>query len=213
MGARPSPQSPASIQTTTSSVAGLPWIVMTSVLCRGRSVENRPGMPSTWSKWPCVSKSRSSLLKPAPPRSNWRCVPFPQSTMMRCPPASTRRPGWLRSADGTLAEVPRNVRSNIVGPVLSVLAANCHAAGVQAYYISDQRRSPRPRLKKPLLVFLLLVFVPIFASPHDIYGWEAVAETGRPRTDRAPASCLRRPRTPTPWSRVFAALTTGSPDD
>src|SRR4029077_3295191 len=103
-----------------------PWIVMTSVLCRSRSVENKPGIPSTWSKWPCVNKSRSSLLKPAPLRSNWRCVPSPQSTMMRWPPASTRRPGWLRSADGTLAEVPRNVRSNIVGPVLSVVAANCH---------------------------------------------------------------------------------------
>src|ERR1700686_865695 len=128
MGARPSPQSPASIRTTTSSVPGLPWIVMTSVLCRSRSVENRPGMPSTWSKWPCVNKSRSSLLKPAPLRSNWRCVPSPQSTMMRWPPASTRRPGWLRSAEGTLAEVPRNVRSNIDGPVLSVVAANCHGA-------------------------------------------------------------------------------------
>jgi hypothetical protein len=31
-------------------------------------------MPSTWSKWPCVSKSRSSLLKPAPLRSNWRAA-------------------------------------------------------------------------------------------------------------------------------------------
>jgi TolB-like protein len=93
MGARPSPQSPASIRTTTSSVPGLPWIVMTSDLCRSRSVENRPGMPSTWSTWPCVSKSRSSLPKPAPLRSNWRCVPSPQSTMMRWLPASTRRPG------------------------------------------------------------------------------------------------------------------------
>jgi len=70
MGARPSPQSPASIRTDDVERPGLPWIVMTSVLCRGRSVENRPGMPSTWSKWPCVSKSRSSLLKPAPLRSN-----------------------------------------------------------------------------------------------------------------------------------------------
>src|ERR1700733_14317302 len=113
MGARPSPQRPASIRTTTSSVPGLPWIVMASVLCRSRSVENRPGMPSTWSKWACVSKSRSSLLKPAPLLSSWRCVPSPQSIMMRCPPASTRSPGWLRSAEGTLADVPRKVRSNI----------------------------------------------------------------------------------------------------
>jgi hypothetical protein len=29
----------------------------------------------------------------------------------------------LRFAEGTLAEVPRNVKSNIVGPVLSVVAA------------------------------------------------------------------------------------------
>ena len=34
----------------------------------------------------------------------------------------------MRFAEGTLAEVPRNVRSNIVGPVLSVVAANCHGA-------------------------------------------------------------------------------------
>jgi len=62
---------------------GLPWIVMTSALCRSRSVENRPGMPSTWSKWACVSKSRSSLLKPAALLSSWRCVPSPQSIMIR----------------------------------------------------------------------------------------------------------------------------------
>jgi hypothetical protein len=30
------------------------------------------------------------------------------------PPASTRRSEWFRSADGTLADVPRKVRSNIV---------------------------------------------------------------------------------------------------
>src|SRR5580693_3353742 len=66
--------------------------------------------------------------EPAPLRSNWRCVPSPQSIMMRCPPASTRSPGWLRSAEGTLAEVPRNVRSNMVGPVLAVVAADCHGA-------------------------------------------------------------------------------------
>src|SRR5262249_16574652 len=35
-----------------SRVPGLPWIVITSVLCRSRKVENRPGMPSTWSKGP-----------------------------------------------------------------------------------------------------------------------------------------------------------------
>ena len=154
MGARPSPQSPASIRTTTSSVPGLPWIVMTSVLCCSRSVENRPGMPSTWSKWPCVSKSRSSLLKPAPLRSNWRCVPSPQSTMTRRPPASSRRPGWLRSADGTLAEVPRKVRSNMIGCMPHPFGrAGCHGAGVQAYYISGERlpdrSSARPTLKRP----------------------------------------------------------------
>ena len=161
MGARPSPQSPASIRTTTSSVLGLPWIVMTSVLCRSRSVENRPGMPSTWSKWPCVSKSRSSLLKPAPLRSNWRCVPSPQSTMMRWPPASTRRPGWLRSAEGTLAEVPRKVRSNMIEcmyyPLVgqAAMARACKRTISRANVTSRARRTcalrrlpgsrPRPR--------------------------------------------------------------------
>src|SRR5690242_434309 len=32
---------------------------------------------------------------------------------MRLPAASSRSAGWLRSADGTLAEVPRNVRANM----------------------------------------------------------------------------------------------------
>jgi hypothetical protein len=112
IGARPSPHRPASIRTTTSRVPRLPWIVIASALCRSRSVEKRPGMPSTWSKWPWVNRIRSRRRKPAPPRSNWRCVPSPQSTRMRWLPASTR-PGWLRSADGTLAEVPKKVSANI----------------------------------------------------------------------------------------------------
>src|SRR6516164_2106300 len=45
-----------------------------------------------------------------------RCVHSPQSTSMPLLPASTRRPGWLRSADGTLAEVPRKVSVNILAP-------------------------------------------------------------------------------------------------
>src|ERR1700721_2944914 len=89
---------------------------LTSAVCCNRRVESSPGMPSTWSKWPCVSSSRSSLRKPAPLRSNCRWVPSPQSTRMRLPPASTRRPGWLRSAEGTLADVPRKVRSNMPAP-------------------------------------------------------------------------------------------------
>src|SRR5205085_7612634 len=64
---------------------------------------------------PWVNKRRSSRRKPAPLRSNWRCVPSPQSTRMRWLPASIRMPGWLRSADGTLADVPRKVRANIRG--------------------------------------------------------------------------------------------------
>jgi hypothetical protein len=60
-----------------------------------------------------LRRDRSSRRKPAPLRSNWRCVPSPQSTGMRWPLDSTRRPGWLRSADGTLADVPRNVRADI----------------------------------------------------------------------------------------------------
>jgi len=59
--------------------------------------------------------------------------------MMRWPPASTRRPGWSRSAEGTLAELPRKVRSNIVLPVLSVVAASCHGALKQS--IDENRLS------------------------------------------------------------------------
>src|ERR1700733_5286374 len=86
---------------------------MTSALCCKRRVESSPGMPSTWSKWRAVRIILSSLRNPAPLRSNCRWVPSPQSTRMRSPPASTRRPGWLRSAEGTLADVPRKVRSNM----------------------------------------------------------------------------------------------------
>jgi hypothetical protein len=45
----------------------------------------------------------------------------------------------LRSADGTLAEVPRKVRSNIVEQVLSIVAANCHGALKQS--IDENRLS------------------------------------------------------------------------
>jgi hypothetical protein len=53
----------------------------------------RPGMPSTWSKWPCVNKSRSSLRKPTSLRSNWRCVCY-------CHPGKAGGPpmvGWRKS--------------------------------------------------------------------------------------------------------------------
>jgi len=58
-------------------------IVIRSELSRSRSVENRPGIPRTWSKWLCVNSSRFNLRNPAPLRSSWRCVPSPQSTITR----------------------------------------------------------------------------------------------------------------------------------
>src|SRR5882757_8578827 len=72
----------------------------------GALPQPQPGMPSTWSKWPCVSKSRSSLLKPTLLRSNWRCVPSPQSTMMRwppdgCAPLTARWPRFRGRSDRT----------------------------------------------------------------------------------------------------------------
>jgi acyl carrier protein len=42
-----------------------------------------------------------------------KASPSPQSTRMGWLPASIRRPGWLRPAEGTLAEVPRKVSANI----------------------------------------------------------------------------------------------------
>src|SRR5450631_3426392 len=72
--------------------------------------------------------------------------------MMRWPPASTRRPGWLRSADGTLAEVPRKVRSNMIERWFHPFgAAGCHGEGVQAYYISDARPPDRSSARPPYL--------------------------------------------------------------
>src|SRR3954468_19078779 len=66
--------------------------------------------------------------------------------MMRWPPASTRRPGWLLFAEGTLAEVPRNVRSNIGGQVLSVerqtaMARACKRTIFQTNVTSRARRT------------------------------------------------------------------------
>src|SRR5882724_11515573 len=66
-------------------------------------------------------------------RNNRRCAPSPQSTRIRWLPASTRRPGWLRSADGTLAEVPRNVTANMIGAELSFGWRGCHDAGPKTY--------------------------------------------------------------------------------
>ena len=98
--------------------------------------------------------------------------------MMRWPPASTRRPGWLRSAEGTLAEVPRKVRSNIVGAVLSVVAANCHGAGAQAYQYRGRTWLPRPHLKNPLN----LCSMPTLSSTHS-----SRQEMVRARIGRSPA--------------------------
>jgi hypothetical protein len=111
---------------------------------------------------------------------------------MRWPAASTRRPGWLRSADGTLAEVPRKVKSNMVGAMLSSVGVpGCHGASVQANYILNEQLQVIPPLKKPLTVFLLLVFVPVAASAAR-YLWLGDGRgTGRPPTGRAPACCRR----------------------
>src|ERR1700692_4998325 len=131
---------------------------MVSALCCDRNVEKSPGMPSTWSKGPCVNGSRSSLRKPAPLRSNWRWLPSPQSTRMRVLPASTRRPGWLRSADGTLAEVPRNVTANMIGAELSFGWRGCHDAGPKTYVPNEIL--PHFLLKKTVVILLLLVVAP-----------------------------------------------------
>src|SRR5262249_53686944 len=64
---------------------------------------------------------RSSFRKPAPLRGNWHCVPSRQSSRMLYLSASPRFLGWLRSADGTLAEVPKNVSANILEAPASLL--------------------------------------------------------------------------------------------
>ena len=111
----PSPHSPASIRTTTSRVPRTavdrhrvgalpqPQRREETAECRARG---RNGHGSTGSDRGVGSRRRR--------RSNWRCVPSPQSTRMRSLPASTRRPGWLRSAEGTLARSPKNVSANIL---------------------------------------------------------------------------------------------------
>jgi hypothetical protein len=68
----------------------------------------------------------------------------------------------LRSADGTLAEVPRNVTANMIGAELSFGWRGCHDAGPKTYVPNEIL--PHFPLKKTVVIFLLLVFAPIAAS-------------------------------------------------
>jgi len=51
----------------------------------------------------------STSVSPSPERSNWRCVPSPQSTSQRAPPRATSVAEVPRAALGTDADVPMNV--------------------------------------------------------------------------------------------------------
>ena len=79
--------------------------IVTSRRAQECRAHGRNGHVSIGADRACGSRLRSAAIG---------ALPSPQSTRMRSLPASTRRPGWLRSADGMLADVPRNVRSNII---------------------------------------------------------------------------------------------------
>jgi len=77
-------------------------------------------MPSTWSKWPCVNRSRSSLRKPAPLRSNWRWMPSPQSTGYgRCPLRRGGRGGCVLQMERLPTSLEMSGRTWLEEPLLS----------------------------------------------------------------------------------------------
>ena len=67
-----------------------------------------------------------------------------------------------------------------------------------ANYISDEHASPIFLLKKPLIIFLMLVFVPIAFSAARYLCLGEDREIGGPQTGRAPACCRSRHQSTTP---------------
>jgi hypothetical protein len=94
----------------------------------------------------------------------------------------------LRSADGTLAEVPRNVTANMIGAELSLGWRGCHDAGPKTTYIPNEILSQFP-LKKTVVIFLLLVFAPIAASAAR-YFWLGDCRGNWQTEDRSSAGLL-----------------------
>jgi hypothetical protein len=94
----------------------------------------------------------------------------------------------LRSADGTLAEVPRNVTANMIGAELSFGWRGCHEAGPKTTYIPNEILSHFP-LKKTVVNFLLLVFAPIAASAAR-YFWLGDCRGNWQTEDRSSAGLL-----------------------
>jgi hypothetical protein len=86
----------------------------------------------------------------------------------------------------------------MVGAMLSSVGVpGCHGASVQANYISNEQPQVIPPLKKPLTVFLLLVFVPIAASAAR-YLWLGDGRGDWQTADRSSAGLLPpRLRAPT----------------
>ena len=110
----PSPRDPRASARRRQGYPRLPWILIDPRRSAAAAGSKEDPDCRARGRMAMVNRSRSSLRKPAPLPSSFRWVPSPQSTRIRSPPASTRSPGWLRSADGTLADVPRNVRPNIL---------------------------------------------------------------------------------------------------
>src|SRR4051794_25714122 len=74
-----------------------------------------PGSPSQWSAWWWVRNTACMSGRPTV-RSNWRCVPSPQSNSSRSPPRRSSVAGRPRRAVGTEPAVPaknsdRSIRS------------------------------------------------------------------------------------------------------
>lgn len=93
----------------------------------------------------------------------------------------------MRSADGTLAEVPRNVTANMIGAELSFGWRGCHDAGPKTYVPNEIL--PHFLLKKTVVIFLLLVFAPIAASAAR-YFWLGDGRGNCQTEDRSSAGLL-----------------------
>jgi hypothetical protein len=122
----------------------------------------------------------------------------------------------LRSADGTLAEVPRNVTANMIGAELSFGWRGCHDAGPKTTYVPNEILPHFP-LKKTVVIFLLLVFAPIASAARNFWlgdgrgNWQTEGRSSAgllpPATEHADALIRIFAARTVRWRSIFAVHT------
>ena len=135
---------------TYSTVPDGPWTSSGLSLLSRLMVWRSPGSPSTWSPWRCDSNIFMFRLNPTLAQTIWRCVPSPQSNIMRSRPSLTATLLLPLRAVGMLPLVPRKT-TFMEGSLLEDIG-------------DDKSLSGRPpRMRKRLLRILGRVELPAIA--------------------------------------------------